>query len=199
MKIGRAAYKKYEMEQKIYQAGMSLFQEKGFTNTTLEEISKKAEVSKGTIFNYFSSKEDILAKFGKDSLKKLNVFAEKLPESMSTRDKIVAVLLEDIRGVKDSEVYARITLKGIAEGGDIVYQLETKNRHNLARIYENILRAGTLSTSNLNLSLISDLIVSIYFHVLDKHFHSSQSITEIETYIIESLDILFYGIEKHLN
>lgn len=195
MKIGRAAHKRMQMEEKIYKAGMSLFQEKGFVNTTLLEISEKAGVSKGTIFNYFASKEDILAKFGQGQAKLLKEFAEALPPSMSIKDKVITVLLEDIRGVKASEGYAKITLRGISEGGDGIYQLEMKNRQNLASVYENILKSGQLS-DHLNTSLVADLIVTIYFHTLDKFINDMQPSDDGkgEAYIKEAVELLFQGV-----
>lgn len=199
MKMGRAANKKQQMEERIYDAGMKLFQEKGVPNTTLVEICELAGVSKGTFFNYFSSKEDILAKFGQNQIKILSRFAEKLPSTMSTKDKIIAVLLEDINGVRQSQVFARITLKGISEGGEIVYKLETQNRQNLSGIYERILVQGSKQGNDANLSLVADLIVTIYFHVLDKHFNRHEAFEDLEHFIINAVDILFNGIKDCLH
>jgi TetR/AcrR family transcriptional regulator, fatty acid metabolism regulator protein len=46
-------------KKKIYEIAISLMEKKGFANTTINEISKKAGVSVGTFYNYFSSKEEI--------------------------------------------------------------------------------------------------------------------------------------------
>lgn len=43
----------------IYKAAMELMNKKGFGNTTIAEISKKAKVSVGTFYLYYRSKEDI--------------------------------------------------------------------------------------------------------------------------------------------
>jgi len=43
----------------IINAALSLFAEKGFKSTTLDEIAEAAEFGKGTIYNYFDNKEDI--------------------------------------------------------------------------------------------------------------------------------------------
>lgn len=198
MKLGRAANKKQEMENRIYEAGMELFQEKGFSGTTLMEICHLAGVSKGTFFNYFSSKEDIIAKFGRNQIKVLSSFAEELPSTMSTKEKIIAVLLEDIRGVKESQFFASVSLKGIAEGGEMVYPLEAQNRQNLAKIYEKILVEGSIAGQESNFSLAADLIVSIYFHVLEKHFNPHEGLEDLETFIISAVDILFNGIKDGL-
>jgi AcrR family transcriptional regulator len=46
-------------EEEILQSARELFARKGYYNTTLEEIAHHAQFGKGTIYNYFSSKEDL--------------------------------------------------------------------------------------------------------------------------------------------
>lgn len=46
--------------EKIILAAMKLFALKTFRNTTVADISKEAGISKGLIYNYFETKEDIL-------------------------------------------------------------------------------------------------------------------------------------------
>jgi len=43
----------------ILKAARKLFFDKGFKNVTVESIAKKAELSKGSVYLYFKSKEDI--------------------------------------------------------------------------------------------------------------------------------------------
>ncbi|MEY3514580.1 MAG: HTH-type transcriptional regulator RutR, partial [Pseudomonadota bacterium] len=44
----------------LLQAALSLFVEKGFAATRVEEVAALAGVSKGTLFLYFETKEDLL-------------------------------------------------------------------------------------------------------------------------------------------
>ena len=44
-------------------AALRLFADKGFAETTVEDITNAADVGKGTFFNYFPSKEHILIAF----------------------------------------------------------------------------------------------------------------------------------------
>ena len=46
----------------IIDAAMVLFAEKGYYNTSINEIAKNAGISKGLVYNYFKSKEDLLKK-----------------------------------------------------------------------------------------------------------------------------------------
>lgn len=45
---------------KIIQAALVIFAEKGFQETTISEISKAANVSEATVYEYFKTKEDLL-------------------------------------------------------------------------------------------------------------------------------------------
>ena len=49
-----------EKEQKILQAAIKTFSEKGYSNATTSEIAKGAGIAEGTIFRYFKTKKDIL-------------------------------------------------------------------------------------------------------------------------------------------
>lgn len=47
-------------KQKILDASLELFGTKGYKSTTISDIVKKAGISKGLIYHYFDSKQDIL-------------------------------------------------------------------------------------------------------------------------------------------
>ncbi len=58
--IGRRERKKEETRRRITLAALDLFHEKGFEATTVDEITERADVAKGTFFNYFPKKESVL-------------------------------------------------------------------------------------------------------------------------------------------
>ncbi|MDH5382740.1 MAG: TetR/AcrR family transcriptional regulator [Cyclobacteriaceae bacterium] len=49
-----------ESKDKILKVAVVLFAEKGYASTSISQISKNAGISKGLIYNYFESKEDLL-------------------------------------------------------------------------------------------------------------------------------------------
>ncbi len=51
-----------ESMKKITDAAFALIAAKGFENTTIAEIARTAGVSKGLLYNYYTSKEDLLEK-----------------------------------------------------------------------------------------------------------------------------------------
>ncbi len=47
-------------EEKILTTALELFATKGYKNTSISEIAKKADISKGLMYNYFDSKQALL-------------------------------------------------------------------------------------------------------------------------------------------
>lgn len=58
--------KKQETANRIIDSASYLFSAKGYEATTVAEIAEAAGVAKGTFFNYFKTKEELLIKFQKD-------------------------------------------------------------------------------------------------------------------------------------
>ena len=46
--------------RQIFDAALQVFAERGFYNVTMDEIAQASQVAKGTLYRYFSSKEDLL-------------------------------------------------------------------------------------------------------------------------------------------
>jgi AcrR family transcriptional regulator len=76
----------------IQQAAKHLFMTKGFANATVEEIADRAELSAGTIYTYFRSKEELLASLILIPLKYLFEGIQKIYESelLTAEEKILA-------------------------------------------------------------------------------------------------------------
>jgi AcrR family transcriptional regulator len=53
-----------ETRERLFRAALKLFGERGFFETTVEDITEAADVGKGTFFNYFPTKEHVLSAFG---------------------------------------------------------------------------------------------------------------------------------------
>ncbi|MGC2324044.1 MAG: TetR/AcrR family transcriptional regulator [Terriglobales bacterium] len=67
---GRRERRRAETKERIFRAALQLFGEHGFSATTVEDITEAADVGKGTFFNYFSNKEDVLGALAEVQLDK---------------------------------------------------------------------------------------------------------------------------------
>jgi AcrR family transcriptional regulator len=62
MARSRAARRENTREH-ILKAAIDLFSKKGFDNTSVESITRRAKIAKGTFYNFFEKKEDVLLYF----------------------------------------------------------------------------------------------------------------------------------------
>src|SRR5215813_7845684 len=76
-----------EIRERLFRAALGLFAQKGFAETTVEDITEAADVGKGTFFNYFPSKDHTLIAFGEMQLGKLEAaVAEARSSNMAVED-----------------------------------------------------------------------------------------------------------------
>lgn len=71
-----------QTRQQIKDAAFQLFAKEGFSNTSVSRIAKQADISKGLIYHYFSSKEDILVSIFND-LQEMGKEATTFPEDLA--------------------------------------------------------------------------------------------------------------------
>lgn len=58
--MNRRAFQGESKKRLILQVATEVFAERGFNETTISQIARKAKISEGSIYNYFESKEDLL-------------------------------------------------------------------------------------------------------------------------------------------
>ena len=68
--LGRRQRRRAETRERIFRSALQLFAEHGFSATTVEQITEAADVGKGTFFNYFRNKEDVLGAMAEVQLDK---------------------------------------------------------------------------------------------------------------------------------
>ena len=86
---GRRERHRSETRERLFRAALRLFAEKGFAETSVEDITNDADVGKGTFFNYFPSKDHILIAFGDMQIGKLRMLVE---ESRRANESIPEIL-----------------------------------------------------------------------------------------------------------
>jgi AcrR family transcriptional regulator len=89
----RRERKKLEAKKAIISAAISLFQQKGFADTTIADIMDEADFGIGTFYNYFQSKEEILKHFLGEIIVDLNNSYLKLAASDKSAADILAQMM----------------------------------------------------------------------------------------------------------
>ncbi len=122
----------------IIEKAESIFEEKGYSNTTIEEIASAAKISKPTLYNYFSGKDDIFRTVVDAGNTELNtvlepVFNDKrpFPQRMKMLIRALLVHVRDHKGIMKIVFYeSRMFLEAIdneAHGG-LQRLMEEKNK-----------------------------------------------------------------------
>jgi AcrR family transcriptional regulator len=75
-----------EKKNLIMDVALEYFAVEGFHNTTINDISKKAGISKGLMYNYFESKEQLLQQIIDRSMKEILLFFDPNKDGYLTED-----------------------------------------------------------------------------------------------------------------
>lgn len=89
---GNRARLKQQREQQLLQLAQQILQQEGFAGLTMDRLTAASEVSKGTIYNHFCSKEDLITALSVDSLQRqLLLFQQALSFSGHSRERALAL------------------------------------------------------------------------------------------------------------
>lgn len=110
---GRRERHKTDVRNRLLRAAFELFGTRGFQSTTVEDITRAADVAKGTFFNYFPTKELLLTQMSEHRLDILRAgLAEAQLYRKPSRDLLYGLLLSMVDEPRQSRGMARCMLLG---------------------------------------------------------------------------------------
>lgn len=91
IKTTRRVRKGLATRERLYRAALRLFEEQGFEETTVLQITEAADAGKGTFFHHFPTKDHVLAAYWDDFNRHILDRFESIEES-SARDRLLAAM-----------------------------------------------------------------------------------------------------------
>jgi len=88
----------------IAAAALTLFEEKGYENTTVDQIAAAAGVSSATFFRYFAAKEDVLFAHEEEAAAALVAMVAERPDRARTLAALEAPLVRYAASLTDGSV-----------------------------------------------------------------------------------------------
>lgn len=82
---------------KIIEASRKLFARRGFSETSMGDIARSAQVARATVYNNFDDKQDILAAIIKDYMKGYAMIAQRLRENARSGETSFDLIQEMVR------------------------------------------------------------------------------------------------------
>jgi AcrR family transcriptional regulator len=102
---GKREANKERTRQQILKAALDLFSTKGFFQTATREISRKAGIAEGTLFNYFETKEDLALYFFEQEIANLITWfsGQKRLEKADLPEKLFAIVHRHLERISPYE------------------------------------------------------------------------------------------------
>src|SRR5438309_8324624 len=94
------AERKSETRQRILDAAIELFRTRGFDATTTRDLAAAAEIATGTVFNYFSTKEAIVATLAEQGLAKARANLGRPVAEAHLEEELFALVAAELRQLK---------------------------------------------------------------------------------------------------
>jgi len=196
VETGRRQRRREETTEKLFTAAMELFSRKGFTQTTVEEITQAADVGKGTFFNYFPSKEHVLGYFVARQRSKVMHHLELSREAkMSSRDVLASLGRSLIRIPAKSPQMASCLLRVFLGNDEVREHLVgemTEGRRWIAEIIQLGQERGELSDEFPPAELARAFHHALFGTVLMWVLDSSSS---VEKRLRDTMNVLFSSFE----
>ncbi len=156
-----------------------LFADQGFARTDVAQIAQRAGVAKGSIYNYFESKEDLYLTVCRDGLERSRqaVYGDIRP-GWDLYRQIDHIFRRGVDFVLARPEYARLYLNNAAAGMDrfadkLSLEVEKHTADHLKGIIEDGMRRG-LVRKDVDVSLAAFLINSLYIilviSLVSRHF-----------------------------
>lgn len=105
--------------ENIMAAALNLFANNGYQNTSINQIAKKADVSKGLIYNYFTSKEELLIELVVEGLKIMEGLFSALDTKESPFEQLKHLLTLTFEMMKQEMNYWQLYSSLITQTGHI--------------------------------------------------------------------------------
>ncbi len=194
--------KKREVRHRIVQVAASLFLDKGFDDTTMEEIAAAADVSVGTVYNYFGTKTAVLvAGVEEDTIEMVELGKAILTKPGANPRRAVKQLFAiyfDHLAAWDRDLLREVISASFQPGAaDMTAELVQLDTHLLDQtsalllhfVAEGRLRSGT-STEEASLLLYSILATHLLMYISLEAF----PIGDLKRQIDRQIDLAFSGL-----
>lgn len=104
--------KKKKTKKAILNAAMTLFSQKGYENTSIEELSRAAGIGKGTIYTYFRTKSEIFLAFCEEQLEFVDKeLAEKTNSQAALIKQLMTLFMGEFQYISRHKEFGRILMR----------------------------------------------------------------------------------------
>ncbi len=172
----------------------ALFTEKGYDATTMEDIAECADVARGTVFNYFGRKEDlILAWFDRRRADLATALGEDAGGEADTSGRLRHALRTIARFFADDDATGRSMVRAWLQAGGPTLTPESDTTHMFTRIIRSGQDAGDIA-AHIDADRAGHLLFDAYLGVLCRWAGDDPNHFCLEEGLLATLEILLDGL-----
>ena len=178
-------------KQAIIQAALRLFKDKGFKETSIKSIAEAAEVSPVSIYNYFGSKDNLVALCVNDLFEEITQQAEDILKSnlaFNTKLDQALDLCQEKMSQQISDYFQDKTVRDPSFSSLLTKAITAKKR-DIYRTYINLGKEEGLIARDLSTELVLN-VMDAFNSVGNQLAHSDN----LETDVKQIHQIFLYGI-----
>ena len=186
----------------ILAVSKELFAKKNYFNVTTNEIAKEAGISIGTLYSYFSNKEEILSLILKDYNESFIVIFNQLNTSenlelfSSDYKGWIGKLIDNLINLEDKEFHAQIEM--LSYSIPEVKEIQDQHNDKMKELTYQYLKHYVGNKEITNLKSISNVLFNFITSIVDEILYSSHSDEEITALRKTSLDCIALILENLL-
>ncbi len=168
----RRERKKDETRQRIFREAIGLFRERGFEQTTVDEITERADVARGTFFNYFPKKDAVLAYLSEQRLVEAEASAgEVLADDRPAREKLIAIYANAASAYEEEKDLSQFVLPELLRRAFApVEEIGSRWDHVILRVFQQGQESGELR-ADVDPQRALAVLVSVYYATLFMWVH----------------------------
>lgn len=196
--------KQREIREKIIMTALDLFDEKGFTNTTMKQIAKQAGIGDATIYKYFPNKDKLIyAYYGLIAEKSVQqFFQEEELDNYSLQEKLQLLIDLYLDNFLANREFVRDSLKMIMQSPSILFKDVSPIREEFVDLINNLLleagQSGEISHSpftGATAKLVNEYMLAVLLYwVNDDSDEFSNTTQMVDMSLSLGIEVLKSGI-----
>lgn len=187
---------KQEKLEAILTTAKKVFARYGLRKTSLDEIARMARVAKGTIYNYFGSKDrvylEVLSREADELLKKISLSVSK---EISPEAKFAAFFRAKFQYMRQAINILNLDREGVGKYLPAAESIRNDFFEREVNIIDSILREGIeKGVFRLNDAFLAAKSIGYALRGFELNWLIQESEEGIEHYLTELLNLLFFGL-----
>ncbi len=187
--------KKERTKRLIISTSIDLFSQYGIENVTMEQIFSSANIAKGTLYNYFSSKEEIIATYVENSFSNEEIVRiSNIEKINSFKEKFIYIFTELTNKVeKNKDLFEYYTIYRMKE----MVSFQEEKKSGFSKISNYLIKEGIKDgeiSPNISISFLRDFFDFIFIEIIKQI--SLKKGKDKEILIDKYVSIFFDGTSK---